>query len=60
MAGVLGVQLGGANIYDGVRVQRARLGSPRRALVAERIPESLCLMWTTTALAVGLALLWLR
>lgn len=54
MAGALGVQLGGTNVYDGVPEERARLGDPGPALVASHIRLALVLMMTTSLLAAGL------
>jgi adenosylcobinamide-phosphate synthase len=55
MAGALGVQLGGMNLYDGVPEERTLLGDPGPALVASHIRSALSLMMTASLLAVGLA-----
>ena len=55
MAGVLGVQLGGINRYDGVPKSAPLLGQPREALVPRRLEEAVTLMWMVFSLAAGLA-----
>jgi adenosylcobinamide-phosphate synthase len=55
MAGVLGVQLGGTNLYDGKAVTRPVLGDPGSALTSEHIGQALMVMVVTYLLAVGLA-----
>ncbi|HXF92342.1 MAG TPA: adenosylcobinamide-phosphate synthase CbiB [Nitrospiraceae bacterium] len=57
MAGVLGVQLGGVNYYDGRPSERPRLGDPRRALAVQDIRRALHITIMTAVLGVLLALL---
>lgn len=57
MAGALLVQLGGANVYDGIVKARPMIGTAVRPLTPELIPEALSLMWIASALAAGLACL---
>jgi adenosylcobinamide-phosphate synthase len=61
MAGVLGVQLGGINFYEGIPAKRPVLGESIRSLSPNRIGEALRVMWTvfalTALLAAGLLLL---
>jgi adenosylcobinamide-phosphate synthase len=56
MAGALGVQLGGINLYGGVPCERPRLGDPATPLGARHIADALSLMALASALALGLAL----
>jgi len=56
MAGALGVQLGGASTYGGIRIERPTLGCPRGPLVPARIREALRLVAVTSVLALSLAL----
>jgi adenosylcobinamide-phosphate synthase len=56
MAGALGVQLGGANHYDGEAIQRAKIGDPLLPLAAWQIPRANTLMWTTAALFLAICL----
>lgn len=55
MAGVLHVQLGGSNVYDGAPVDRPRLGDPVRELNRDHIKEALTLMLVVSVMAAGLA-----
>jgi adenosylcobinamide-phosphate synthase len=55
MAGALGVQLGGINVYDGKPVMRAVLGDPGPTLTGAHIGQALVLMMITCFLAAGLA-----
>ncbi|MBI3602955.1 MAG: cobalamin biosynthesis protein CobD [Nitrospirae bacterium] len=55
MAGVLGVQLGGTNVYDGVPSARPLLGDPGAPLGAQHIRSALRLMTLSVLLAAGLA-----
>ncbi len=54
MAGALGVQLGGMNYYDGVPVERPRLGESRDPLAPRHIIRALRLM--TVAYLIGMIL----
>ncbi len=56
MAGALGVQLGGINTYEGLAVERPRLGEPLEPLRPRHIEQALRLMWTAAGLALALAL----
>jgi adenosylcobinamide-phosphate synthase len=60
MAGALGVQLGGLNAYRGVPRQRPVLGLAETPLHPSHIPAAVSLMWIASALALGLALGYLR
>lgn len=55
MAGVLHVQLGGRNVYEGMVIERPRLGDPGQALRASHIRQALILMATASVLAAALA-----
>jgi adenosylcobinamide-phosphate synthase len=55
MAGSLGVQLGGVNLYDGVPEERPLLGDPGAALRAAHIRSALVLMVIVSLFAAGLA-----
>ncbi|MGH7229926.1 MAG: adenosylcobinamide-phosphate synthase CbiB [Nitrospiraceae bacterium] len=55
MAGALGVQLGGTNVYDGKPSDRPRLGDALTPLRPARITTALGLMGVASLLAVGLA-----
>ncbi|TMB95547.1 MAG: cobalamin biosynthesis protein CobD [Chloroflexi bacterium] len=55
MAGALGVQLGGANVYDGVALERPTLGEALRPLSPRCIHDALRVMWAVFGLAVLLA-----
>jgi adenosylcobinamide-phosphate synthase len=54
MAGALGVQLGGVNYYDGVPVERPRLGDKQEPLEPQHIARALRLI--TMAYLVGMLL----
>lgn len=60
MAGALGVQLGGANFYEGEILEKPTLGDPLQPLTKADIRRANCLMYATTLLflAIGLALRW--
>jgi len=58
MAGALGVQLGGCNVYDGVVEERARLGDPVTPFCASHIPVARQLMGLTCGILVILLLGW--
>lgn len=62
MAGVLGVQLGGTNYYEGVANERPTLGDGRRALVVGDITLAAQLMAVASLLGVliGAGVLWLQ
>lgn len=55
MAGALGVQLGGTNVYEGIPSERPVLGESVRALSPRCIDEALRVMWAVVALTAGLA-----
>lgn len=57
VAGALGVQLGGVNVYSGVASERARMGWPLRALEPQDIRSAVrmlmhCRYWVTGGVAV--------
>ncbi|MEW6544993.1 MAG: adenosylcobinamide-phosphate synthase CbiB [Nitrospirota bacterium] len=56
MAGALGVQLGGLNLYDGVPVERPVLGDPGPILTAAHVRLALTLLATVAVLAAGAAI----
>ncbi len=62
MAGALGVQLGGPNVYDGIVVDRLQLGDPTKLLQPQQISLALDLMWISFGLAiflgVSITILW--
>lgn len=58
MAGALGVQLGGCNVYDGVVEGRARLGDPVTLFCASHIPVALQLMRLTCGILIIVLLGW--
>lgn len=55
MAGLLHVQLGGRNAYEGFVIDRPRLGDSGQALRADHIRQALVLVVTASVLAAGLA-----
>lgn len=57
VAGALGVELGGVNVYFGVPSERARMGWPLRPLRREDIPASVKLLYRTSYLLFAAALL---
>lgn len=56
VAGALGVRLGGANVYGGVKEVRPFLGDPTRPLEPEDIRRAVCLMYATSMLVLVLLL----
>ena len=62
MAGALKIQLGGPNAYDGILVDRLRLGDPTNLPDPAHIPLALELMWISfglaTLLGVSVTILW--
>lgn len=50
MAGALGVQLGGINLYQGKAVETPPLGTPGRALEPKVIPEAIRIMYACSFL----------
>jgi adenosylcobinamide-phosphate synthase len=62
MAGALGVQLGGAASYQGVRSEKPHLGDPAQPITPASVQNAIRLMLVTAWLAlvvVGLPLAWL-
>lgn len=57
MAGALKIQLGGPNAYDGILVDRLRLGDPTNLPDPAHIPLALELMWISFGLATLLGVL---
>ncbi|HKN88262.1 MAG TPA: adenosylcobinamide-phosphate synthase CbiB [Nitrospiraceae bacterium] len=55
MAGALGVQLGGTNVYGGVATKRPRLGDALMPLVPEHVTTALHLMGIASLMAAVLA-----
>lgn len=58
VAGALGIQLGGSNIYFGKTVNKPTIGEPLQPITAAHIPATNRLLFLTTLLAMllGLAL----
>ena len=56
VAGALGVQLGGRNLYDGLPLDRPTLGDPLVPLATRHIPAANALMFTTAALLLAIML----
>ncbi len=52
MAGALGVGLGGASVYHGIRVERPQIGDPGTLPQARHIPMAIGLMWISFGLAI--------
>jgi len=59
MAGALGVQLGGRNVYDGVPEDRPLLGDAGEPLARAHLHHALTLMWLASGLGILLAVSWL-
>ncbi len=57
VAGALGVQLGGSNIYFGKTVKKPFLGDPLQPITAAHIPATNRLLFITTLLATALGLI---
>jgi adenosylcobinamide-phosphate synthase len=55
MAGALGVQLGGRNVYGGVVTERPRLGEAMAPLVPGQVTTALQLMGIASVMAAALA-----
>jgi adenosylcobinamide-phosphate synthase len=55
MAGALGVQLGGTNVYGGIATERPRLGDVLTPLVPGHVTTALHLMGIASAIAAALA-----
>jgi adenosylcobinamide-phosphate synthase len=55
MAGALGVQLGGTNVYGGIATERPRLGDALTPLVPGHVTVALHLMGIASAMAAALA-----
>ncbi|MGA8943682.1 MAG: adenosylcobinamide-phosphate synthase CbiB, partial [Thermoactinomyces sp.] len=58
MAGGLRIQLGGVNVYQGVRSIRARMGKPVQSKRAKHLLLAIRVMWFTTYLYLA-AMIWL-
>ena len=56
MAGALGVQLGGLNLYDGLPIERPCLGDPDQLLTRAHIGRALTLMLWTSLMCVLLSI----
>lgn len=59
MAGALGVQLGGINLYDGLPTERPCLGDANQPLTRAHIGKALTLMISTSLTGVLLGVGWL-
>jgi len=59
MAGALGVQLGGINLYDGLATERPCLGDANQPLTRAHIGKALTLMISTSLTGVLLGVGWL-
>ncbi|MCZ8519380.1 adenosylcobinamide-phosphate synthase CbiB [Paenibacillus mucilaginosus] len=62
VAGALGIELGGVNVYHGRVSERARMGWPLRPLGREDIPRTAGLLYKVSYIAAGglvCALLWI-
>jgi adenosylcobinamide-phosphate synthase len=59
VAGALGIELGGRNVYFGAASERARLGWPLRALAARDIIHTVRLLYLVSMLMLaGVLILW--
>lgn len=58
MAGLLHIQLGGRNVYEGTVIERPRLGDPGQTVRADHIRQAVILMVTASILAAALAAAW--
>ncbi len=56
LAGALGVQVGGINVYAGVPAQTPLMGDPDRPLEPEVIPQAIRIMYACSALGFGMVL----
>ncbi|MDH3359822.1 MAG: adenosylcobinamide-phosphate synthase CbiB [Desulfobulbaceae bacterium] len=56
VAGALGVQLGGSNIYFGKKIEKPTIGDPLQTITAALIPATNRLLYITTMLAVSMGL----
>ena len=61
MAGALGVRLGGRNTYDGIEEVRPYIGDPVRPLEISCIPQTIRIMYATSAAGLAFCLVarWL-
>jgi adenosylcobinamide-phosphate synthase len=61
MAGALGVRLGGRNTYDGIEDVRPYIGDPIRPLAISCIPQTIRIMYATSAAGLAFCLVarWL-
>ncbi len=55
MAGLLGIQLGGANIYFGKVVEKPTIGDPQRPIVRNDVYKAIEIMFRTELSLVVLA-----
>lgn len=60
IAGALAVQLGGVNVYDGIAIERLRLGDAYQPLVPSHIAQAQRLMTVAYLLAIAGAVAYLR
>lgn len=59
VAGALGIELGGRNVYFGIASERARLGWPLRPLTARDILKTIHLLYLVSMLVLaGVLILW--
>ncbi|MDK2820519.1 MAG: adenosylcobinamide-phosphate synthase [Clostridia bacterium] len=59
VAGILGIQLGGINFYQGVPSHRPLIGDPIHELEEEHINKSVVLMFIATAISILIGVLYL-
>jgi len=60
VAGAIGIELGGRNVYFGSVSERARLGWPLHPLEAGDIPKTITLLYSVSMIVIGGVLMgWL-